>query len=604
MQRFQQVLAVVCSVLVAGLAHGGEAAAPATTNLEPMTVVAHDLAPARAYGQVDTLGRALAALPQVLVNSQGGYGVQNDLSIRGSSFSGAGLSLGGLSLRNPQTEHFNAELPLPAALLTAPRVVTGLDQARQTDGHLVGSVSMDFAPVRATRRLSGGVGETDRQWESAFVQQPVAADKAGGTWGASAFGAHEGAKGVDYPDNDLDLWNAGGHLQYLAPDAQVDLAAGTLHKQFGARGYYGVSDTLPAQEETEDSLVFLSGRQGDLDGEFTRLSAQWRELDDTYDILPTIFHNHTESRVLAGAADGRAALPADLALNWRAGVEDENMDGLTLGDHNRQRGILQALPAWTLGPLELTAGARGEVFSDDKPAWLPQAGAEVQVNDDNALYASYTETVRQPSYTELNYESPGSLGNAGLERQEARTAEGGLKHRFGERMNGHAAVFQQWSEESVDWVRRTPESTRFEAVNLQDVDTLGVEAGLRGDVTKRLGLDGQYTWLDKHDDADVYASRYVLDYAEHLLHLSAVWRATETIQLTGTQVLRWQVANALRESDDFGTTGAVAAHLALPTCRHAVLTLAADNVWNNSFQPFAGQEVAGRRYSAGLTLAW
>ena len=58
-----------------------------------------------------------------------------------------------------------------------------------------------------------------------------------------------------------------------------------------------------------------------------------------------------------------------------------------------------------------TAGARAEVFSDDSPAWLPQAGAEVRLGERDTAYASYTETVRQPSYTELNYESPGSLGN-------------------------------------------------------------------------------------------------------------------------------------------------------------------------------------------------
>ncbi|HKL21679.1 MAG TPA: hypothetical protein VJ904_07730, partial [Tichowtungia sp.] len=84
----------------------------------------------------------LRAEPGVVLNSRGGS--QNDLSVRGSSFSGAGLSLGGLTLRNPQTEHFHAELPLPAAMLSRPAVRTGLDNQ---GGHLVGTVGFDLLPI-------------------------------------------------------------------------------------------------------------------------------------------------------------------------------------------------------------------------------------------------------------------------------------------------------------------------------------------------------------------------------------------------------------------------------------------------------------------------
>ncbi len=577
-----------------------------TNNLAPMVVLAREIAPSWLYGQLDSSSRALAAIPGVRIDSQGGYGAQNDLSIRGSSFSGAGLSLAGLSLRNPQSEHFNTELPLPASLFTGPRVLTGLAQALHTDGHLVGSVAQDFAPVRATRRLSGGVGEVDRQWQSALVQQPLQATASGGQWGAGAFGSHESADAIDYTDNDLDLWNAGGQMQFAAPDAQFDLAAGIQNKEFGARGYYGVNDALPAKEEVEDVLVLASGRRGALDETFVRTTVEWRETDDEYRILPAVFHNQTDTRVFAAFADGRAAadsIPA-LALNWRAGFEDETLDGITLGNQDRQRGVAQLLPAWTAGPVTLTAGARGEVFTDDEPAVLPQAGIDWQATDATTFYASYTETVRQPSYTELNYDSPGSLGNAGLERQESRAVEAGLRQQLCNRLSAHAAVFQQWSEESVDWVKSTTNSTRFEAVNLDQVDTFGAEFGLQGDFTDRIGLAGQYTWIDKESDEDVYASRYVLDYARHLLQLSATWQVIEALRLTGTQTLRWQEENPLRESDDFGATGGVAAHVTVPSLPHATLTVALDNVWDDDFQPFAGQEVAGRRVSGGLTVDW
>ena len=605
MSTSNRLMREVCVLLVAASALTARAQETNTASLTPMIVVARDIAPTWVYGQVDQMSRALAASPQVLINSQGGYGAQNDLSIRGSSFSGAGLTIGGIALRNPQTEHFNSELPMPSSLFAPPRVLTGLDQARDTDGFLVGSISLDFAPVQQTRRVSAGVGEYSRNWESAFIQQPITSGNAdAGSVGASAFGAHESADRLDFFDNDLDLWNAGGHIQYSLDDAQIDFAAGVQDKEFGARGYYGVSTNFAAEESVEDSLVLASARSGDLDGTYTRVTAQWREIDDTYDILPSIFHNQTDSRLLSASADGRQPLMDELSLNWRAGVEDETIDGISLGDHDRQRGTFTLLPAWDHGPVTLTAGARSEVFSGDSPAWLPQAGIDLRPCDKSKLYLTYTETVRQPSFTELNYESPGSLGNSGLERQESRALEAGIQRQLCARTEGHVAVFQQWTDESVDWVRKTAESTRYEAVNIDKVDALGAEVGLRGDLNDHVGLDGQYAWINKDDDADVYASRYALDYPEHLLQLSAVWRVTEALKLTGTQTLRWQTENALRTSDDFAALGSVAAHVNLPKFPQAVLTLALDNLWDDDFQVYAGQPTAGRRASAGLTLDW
>ncbi len=56
--------------------------------------------------------------PIVLVNSQGW--AQHDLSIRGSSYTGAGVSINGLNLKVPYSAHFNAELPLFGNLLSTP----------------------------------------------------------------------------------------------------------------------------------------------------------------------------------------------------------------------------------------------------------------------------------------------------------------------------------------------------------------------------------------------------------------------------------------------------------------------------------------------------
>ena len=186
-------------------------ASAAETNLPTIKVTAS----AQTSESAD-IYQVLRAEPGVIINSQGGS--QNDLSIRGSSFSGAGLSLGGLTLRNPQTEHFHAELPLPATLLSRPHVRTGLNNQ---GGHLVGTVGFDLLPMSGTKQFETGFGTDHRDGQSLLVQQLLPE-----SLGIGVFAGRETAEGVDYPDNDFDRKTIGGHLQFLGDDSQVDLIIG------------------------------------------------------------------------------------------------------------------------------------------------------------------------------------------------------------------------------------------------------------------------------------------------------------------------------------------------------------------------------------------
>ena len=70
---------------------------------------------------------------------------QADISIRGGIFENTGFNLGAVTISDPQTGHYLAEIPLAPAMLGAPAVVTGADQ-----GEVV-SVPRWMRP-RSTRR--------------------------------------------------------------------------------------------------------------------------------------------------------------------------------------------------------------------------------------------------------------------------------------------------------------------------------------------------------------------------------------------------------------------------------------------------------------------
>ncbi|MBL7011705.1 MAG: TonB-dependent receptor [Kiritimatiellales bacterium] len=547
----------------------------------------------------------LRAEPGVVLNSQGGS--QNDLSVRGSSFSGAGLSLGGLTLRNPQTEHFNAELPLPAVMLSRPSVFTGLDNQ---GGHLVGTVGFDLLPMSGKKQFEAGFGTDHRDWQSLLLQRMLS-----DTLGLGVFAGRESASGVDYPDNDYDREYVGGHLQFREDDTQIDLIIAHQEKEFGARGYYGVSDTLPADEKTDDTLIYLAARKGDLNGSYLRGGVSWHEFNDDYQ-LPTIgYRNQHRSRISSAFVDGRTLEVNGFALGWRTDVDEERVASKgsgPLGYFHRTRGGVSLLPQWQGDRLKIIAGVRGEFFTGNSPEYLPQLGAEYILSDNLTAFASYTETVRLPSYTELNYNSPGSLGNMGLKPQTTEQMEVGLKGIPSESTDWKVSAFHRRSKNTIDWMK-TNSVARWTAADIGNLDVYGVEARLGWYPAQNLEMQFAYTWIYKDREAgDIniapgingYASRYALDYPEHLAQASLLWRPVDAVEIGTVQTLRYQTENNTRTSSDFGADSSFVVRYTPPKLDYATLALLINNAWDDNFQAFPGQRPPERYAGVSLTLNW
>lgn len=541
----------------------------------------------------------LRAEPGVVLNSQGGS--QNDLSVRGSAFSGAGLSLGGLTLRNPQTEHFNAELPLPAAMLSRPAVQTGLGNQ---GGHLTGTVGFDLLPILGKRQVEAGFGSDHRDWQSALVQHRLSEQ-----FGLGLFAGREAASGVDYKDNDYYRAYAGGHAQYRENDTQIDLLVARQEKEFGARGYYGVPDTLPADEETEDTLVYLAARKGDLNHDYLRGGVSWREFRDDYR-LPTIaYRNQHRSRVSSAFFDGRTFEVNNWALGWRADADEERVASSRtggLGHHHRTRGGVSLLPQWRGDRLHVTAGMRSEFFTGESPHYLPQTGVEYLLSDHLTAFAAYTETVRLPSFTELNYNSPFSLGNAGLQPQTEQQTETGLKGIPSEFMDWKVTVFQRRLKNTVDWLQAAP-GTQWLATDIGTLNVYGTEALLGWYPAQTLEMHVAYTWIYKDREASDFgqhASRYALDYPEHLAQLSLLWRPINALEIGTVQSLRRQADNRARSGGNFGADSSLVVRFTPPKADYATFSLLLSNAWDDDFQTFPGQRPPERFAGISLSLNW
>jgi vitamin B12 transporter len=566
---------------------------------EPVTVTAPSVDVRWMRGGSDSIPVMLYSEPGVLVNAQGGPSVQSDISIRGSSFSGAGVSINGLSMGNPQTEHFNTEHPLPASLFARPMVLTGYRQASEVEGHLVGTVSLEPAKISGQSNVEIGAGEEGRNWQNFVYQHSRDVEGGDRRCGVSVFGMRESADKIDHPDNDLDVQGGGIHLQSSTAKSKIDILAGVQDKEFGARGYYGVTPSLAADEKTESLLLLVGGEWLYGAGSDIRVATARRRITDDYFLRPGIYTNMTESDVLSGAVDGRHRFADAVSLRWRVGAEAEEMKSLQLGDHDREKGTAVLLPELVLGRVTVAAGSRAQVFSGESTEVLPQGGVSFAVEDEFDVFASYSETVRQPSYTELNYDSPGSLGNSGLALQTAESVSIGCRWEPAPDSQLKIEVFHRQSENTVDWIKTSGES-RWLAENLGEVTSVGCELSGSHAAGETLMLRAGYTYLEKDADIDVYASRYVLDYPEHLLELSLVWRPLNNWELAGTQIARKQVRNAVRTTDSKALNGHIALRWRSDT-RDTTIALRMANPMDEDFEVFPGQLASERRLSASVS---
>lgn len=332
-----------------------------------------------------------------------------------------------------------------------------------------------------------------------------------------------------------------------------------------------------------------------------------RQLNDDYSLhLPSsLYHNEHDDMTYNGQVSGLLFFPNNYELAWRAYGEQEEIESESLGDHDRYRTALQLIPGYTKDALHVAAGLRGELLEDFNNALLPQALLSYELSPDCTLALSFSSSTRQPSYTELNYESPSSLGNSGLDRQTSYNTEIGIDGQLADSWRYNAAIFYRSTDDAVDWIRSDAEATRWTAANLGTIDSLGAEGRIDwlAAETVTVGLGGLL--MDKDNDYDLYSSRYALNYARAQIQISADWQIHRTLRLSAFQGYRVHEENYLRTSGKKSYPATLSAVITPMSDQPWQLRFSIDNLWDDDFQYYPGEDTAiGRRVYASVGADW
>lgn len=561
---------------------------------------------------------ALRFEPRVDLQSRNFAEGQADVTIRGGIFENTGFSVGAISIFDPQTGHYFAEIPVAPAMLGAPEIVSGADLALRSTNATSGAVAYQWRPIRTGGWASFGAGEfglAQAEFYQGFLSE--SSDK-GRRIGADVSLAHSNSNGsIPFGDHEYHRFNA--RIQLARGGSQTDLFAGYQDKFFGWPNLY----TPFNSNETEDIqtlLTVLNHRRDFGVGNFLEFGAYYRRNEDDYafnrfaPVGPIHPFQHTTS-VRGAAASGRFTA-GDYTFNLRAEViaDELTSTSLTFGPY-RTRVItkLGVVPerSWKLHDGAILRAKAGVTYDDtdrggSKVSPLIELAHESQGASERRIYGSYSQSTQVPTYTALKSNPAAGLfrGSQNLGRQTSRNAEIGISGRWAH-WTARSTIFHRQDDDLVDWTFRRGVTAR--SANEMNVATTGIEVvGQRSWTMFDLVLG--YTWLTKDPDykgAAVDASFYALNFARHRFTAAMIARLSAQFEVRVDNEVRFQEANILRTTggdDDVSTSIGLTYRPA--TLRRLSLTVAVDNLWDSDYQDVPAVPASQRQTSAMIRYVW
>lgn len=577
-----------------------------TINNSPAIVVeAAKITPATTSNNYESLLNHINKTTAADIFAQGSISRQADISVRGSSFNESGIALAGTNLNNPQTEHFNAELPLPEKLFSQPEILTGVEQALGTSGNLVASVDINILPVNGRNHIIAGGGENDLNWQQASVHIPINEHKT--TW-SGLFASRAESDGVDYDDNYLNSDLGGFHVQNInSRNSQTDMFYACHKKEFGARGYYGVNDAFFAEEATKDNLLFFSHKTDPGKKEQSSLNILVREFDDNYNLyLPSfLYNNNHKTNTNKISFKNTKKLNNNIYINSRIDIEDESIKSNILQNKYRSRAIITLIPEKTISNTRILAGLKWAMFRNEKAKIMPQAGIYFREGKIIRPYIAYTQNALQPSFTELYYTSPANTNNPDLNTKTSGNYEIGIKGDINKVTTYKTAIFYRTIKNTVDWTKATSPSDKWAATNLGTTNVKGAEIMLSGNVTDKISYNTGYTFIDKsiNNISNYYAGRYVIDYAKHKLFI-AMNSTISFFKISLSHKFYYQSENPLRNSNRTYNLMSLGIEATPFKNKNTVIAFTCENLLNDDFEVYAGQQSSKRRSSIALKYIW
>ena len=526
------------------------------------TITAEEIAESGANTLIDVLSDVAG----VELRSRGAQDVQSDIYIRGGGFDQVLLLIDGIKVDNPQTGHHTLNAILPIEMIERVEILKGAAGRVYGQNAFSGAINIvTKTPSTEDLKVTLSGGSFDYQKAALFATDQR--ESSSHTLYAETISSDGYRYNTDYYNQNY-LWKS----SWETDQEPIELLASFNNRRFGANGFYASPTFTDQFEATQSSLLGLTTS---INGNWhIKPKLYWKRGQDEFILFkndPSIYRNmHITNKLGAEVnatkkhALGTTGIGFELA---HVSIRSNN-----LGEHARTLAHGYLEHRFVSNRWDVTPGFSVSHYTDQDTFFYPGIDIGFQINGDSRLFFNSGYTYRIPTYTDLYYNDPTTVGNESLIPEKALSTELGFRHRQNN-WKLSISLFQRDAKNYIDYVVLAGEE-RWQATNIDQILSQGGELDVVLNSNSHKFSVGYAYLKDDVDGVSSALSRYAINSRKH--HLSTRWTLRWNSLITSSISYRYA------EQDSGYHYNVVDANMAVVKGR-VKLSLSAHNILNADY---------------------
>ena len=419
------------------------------------------------------------------IRRRGVSGMQADLYIRGGGFDQTLLLIDGIKVEDAQTGHHTMNMALPIEVIERIEIIKGAASRVYGQNAFTGAINIITSKaVENVVSLNIESGSYEQKNASVTISRKYDDQSILLHYSNNSSDGHK--YNTDYKNENYFLKNS-----FQIKGLPVEMISSFNERKFGANGFYASPEATDQYEETQASLLGFTTKiiKNSL---IIKPKLYWKRNQDMYVYLrdnPSVYRNlHITNKIgaeLNGSYESNSGI-----TGFGVGVSSVKLSSNNLGERKRTMVnlFLEHQMKFAENKIDVTPGVAFSYFSDVSTNqnyqnnffrnffMYPGIDIGYELNDDVKLYSNVGYTYRVPTYTDLFYTSPTTIGNENLKPEKAFTKEIGINYTKDD-FDFTFTLYNRDASDVIDYVKNV-ESAPWEAFNIREINTKGYELGL------------------------------------------------------------------------------------------------------------------------------
>lgn len=419
------------------------------------------------------------------IRRRGAEGMQADLYIRGGSFDQTLLLIDGIKVEDPQTGHHTMNMTLPLEVIERIEITKGSAGRIYGQNAFTGAINI-ITKQNIENNLSVELagGSFDQKRGSLTAQRKL--ENSDILFNYSRKESEGYRYNTDFKNDEFFVKS-----NFKIKNQNISAIGAFNERKFGANGFYASPAAIDQYEETQASIIGLSTtyKKNEL---IIKPKLYWKRNQDMYVYLrqdPSVYRNlHISDKV---GIEVNASTPNSLGnLGIGFDLSKVSLSSNNLGNRNRTmfNMFIEQQIKFQNDKIDFTPGVAISYFSDvstrlnyqsnffNNLFFYPGIDFGYRFNKNLKIYSNVGYTYRMPTYTDLFYSSPTTLGNENLKLEKALTKEFGLKY-LKNNFNLSMSLYQRDASDIIDYVKND-EADPWQASNIREIITNGFELNM------------------------------------------------------------------------------------------------------------------------------